>query len=71
MAYNLININKCPSKFVIASICVMAAILMFIITDFVYISGAVAQTNASNIETKRIIEMYSGGSCNNLIDSSP
>jgi hypothetical protein len=57
MAYNFINMeNKCLSKFVITSICIMTAILMFIITDTVYIFNAVAQTNETDIETNRIID---------------
>ena len=40
--------DKCLSKFVIASIYIMAAILMFIITDSVYTSNASAQTDETN-----------------------
>ena len=47
--------NKCLSKFVITSIYFMAAILMLIIIDSAYISNALAQTNATDIGTKRII----------------
>jgi hypothetical protein len=57
MASNFINMeDKCLSKFVITSICIMTAILMFIITDSVYIFNAVAQTNETDIETNRIID---------------
>ena len=57
MAYNFINMeDKCLSKFVITSIGIMTAILMFIITDSVYIFNAVAQTNETDIETNRIID---------------
>ena len=46
----MINMDdRCLSKFVIASICVMAAILMFILTDSVYTSNAFAQTDETNI----------------------
>jgi hypothetical protein len=48
--------DKCLSKFVITSISIMTAILMFIITDSVYIFNAVAQTNENDIETNRIID---------------
>ena len=57
MAYNFINMeDKCLSKFVITSICMMTAILMIIITDSVYIFNVVAQTNENDIETNRIID---------------
>ena len=49
--------DKCLSKFVIASICIMAAILMFIITDSVYTSNASAQTDETNIGTNRAINI--------------
>src|SRR5919107_412894 len=47
--------NKCLSKFVITRLYFMAAILMLIIIDSAYISDALAQTNATDIGTKRII----------------
>ena len=47
--------NECLSKFVITSIYIMAGILMLIITDSVYISDVHAQTNTTDIGTKRII----------------
>ncbi len=47
--------NKCLFKFVITSICIMTATLMFIITHSVYIFNAAAQTNENDIETNRII----------------
>jgi hypothetical protein len=52
---NLINMNKCFSKFAIGSICIVATIL--IITNSVYMSNAHAQINGNNIGTKRIIEI--------------
>jgi hypothetical protein len=47
--------NKCLSKFVIISIYFMTAILMLIIIDSAYISDALAQTNPTDIGTKRTI----------------
>ena len=55
--YNLINMDKCFSKFAIGSICIIATILMSIITNSVYMYNAYAQTNGGNIGTKRIIEI--------------
>jgi DNA-binding beta-propeller fold protein YncE len=51
--YNVINMDKCFSKFTIGSICIVATILMLIVTNSVYMSNAHAQT----IGTKRIIEI--------------
>src|SRR5919205_1257339 len=47
--------NNHLSKFVITSIDIMAGILVLIIIDSGYISDAHAQTNATDIGTKRII----------------
>ena len=55
--YNLINMDKCFSKFAIGSICIAATILMLIVTNSVDISNAHAQTNGNNIGTKRTIEI--------------
>ena len=49
--------NNRLSKFVITSIDIMAGILVLIIIDSGYISDAHAQTNATDIGTKRIIAM--------------
>src|SRR5215216_2402683 len=49
--------DKCLSKFVITSICIMAAILIFIITDSVYTSNASAQTDETNTGTNRAINI--------------
>src|SRR5215217_14513 len=49
--------DKCLSKFVITSICIMAAILLFIITDSVYTSNAPAQTDETNTGTNRAINI--------------
>ena len=54
---NLINMDKCFSKFAIGSICIIATILMSIITNSMYMYNAYAQTNGGNIGTKRIIEI--------------
>ena len=51
--YNLINMDKYFSKFTIGSICIVAPILMLIVTNSVDISNAHAQT----IGTKRTIEI--------------
>ncbi|HEX7208426.1 MAG TPA: hypothetical protein VF233_09605 [Nitrososphaeraceae archaeon] len=49
--------DKYVTKFVIASICTIVAILMFIITDSVYMFNALAQTNETDIGTNRIINI--------------
>jgi hypothetical protein len=49
--------DKYVSKFVIASICTMVAILMFIITDSAYMFNALAQTNETDIGTNRIVNI--------------
>src|SRR5215216_5239933 len=49
--------DKCLSKFVITSICIMAAILIFIITDSVYTSNASTQTDETNTGTNRAINI--------------
>jgi len=47
--------DKCFSKFAIGSICIIATILMSIITNSLDISNAHAQTNENNLGTKRTI----------------
>ena len=49
--------DKYVSKFAIASICTMVAILMFIMTDSVYMFNALAQTNETDIGTNRTINI--------------
>ena len=50
--------DRCLSKFVIASVCVMAAaILMFILTYSVYTSNAFAQTDETNVGTNRTVNI--------------
>jgi len=49
--------DKYIYKLVIASICAIVAISMFIITDSVYMFNALAQTNVSTIGTNRIINI--------------
>jgi hypothetical protein len=57
------------SKFLIASIAIMIAILMFNITDYMYIFNALAQTNGTNIGTNRIINTQrTPSSGENVID---
>jgi hypothetical protein len=61
--------DNCFSKFVIASIYIMTAILMFNITDYVYIFNALAQTNETDIRTNRIINTQrTPSSGENVID---